>query len=57
MVGQIYHEGMDAMTVGHCFEQQGSGGAVSPKRVQGRALVGVQEAKSPEAPGILQNKV
>ena len=28
----------------------GLGGAVSPQRVQGRALVGAQGAKPPEAP-------
>ena len=68
VVGQICHEGMDesgilpkaryAMTVGHCLEQQEVWrGAVSPQWVQDRALVGVQEAKSPEAPAILQYKV
>ena len=60
MVDQICHEGMDesgilpkaryAMTVGHCLGQQGVWGAVSPQ-------VGVQGAKPPEAPAILQYKV
>ena len=65
MVGQICHEGMDesgvlpkaryAMTI--AWSSRGSGGAVSPHWVQGRALVGVQGAKLLEAPAILQYKV
>ena len=43
-----------AMTIGHSLVQLGSGGTVRlPGRIQGRSLVGVQEAKPLEAPKIL----
>ena len=42
-----------AMTIGHSLIQLGSGGVVSSQLVQGRSLVGVQEAKPPEAPKAL----
>ena len=52
-----------AMTKGHCLFQLESGGTVSPPAglgqssgdgAGGKALVGVQGAKPPEGPGVLQ---